>query len=320
MQIQHFCEVVVDDWLGSGSFGQVFKVYNVADPTAVYALKVTRDEYRSGVESMAMEVRAYRHIELYFSDEGRAGCGRAYGRSRYLCEDGRCLRIMLMDHYPQSLFSYLEDRGFVGLSLTDIRLFLRGILYPLRDMAAQEMIHGDLKPENIMMTDRGGRLIDFGGASFKSTGYRTNIQTRWYRSPEVILGQEPTPAIDTWSIGAILAEMAVGLPIFAGSDELHVLQLIELRLGPFPETLLSRSTSARLYFDNSKVRNQAGFVEDPADLPGALEALIPRQEDVGEQLRDHFLRLLRKMLAVDPEERITAREVFDHPYVLWESQ
>jgi hypothetical protein len=100
-------------------------------------MKVTREEYRSGVESMAMEVRAYRHIELHFSQEGSVGCGRSYGRSPYLCEDGRCLMIMLMDCYPQSLLGYLEDRGFVGLSLRDIQVFLRLILYPLRDMAAR---------------------------------------------------------------------------------------------------------------------------------------------------------------------------------------
>jgi serine/threonine protein kinase len=99
-----------------------------------------------------------------------------------------------------------------------------------------------------------------------------------------------------------------------------VLQLIELRLGSFPDALLSRSTSTRLYFHGGKVKNEPVFVGDPADLPDTLEALVPVQAGVAPPLRADFILLLREMLAVDPEERITAQEIFDHPYVLWEPQ
>ena len=48
------------------------------------------------------------------------------------------------------------------------------------------------------------------------------IQSRFYRSPEVLLGIPYDTAIDMWSLGCILVEMHTGEPIFAGSNEVTV--------------------------------------------------------------------------------------------------
>ena len=45
------------------------------------------------------------------------------------------------------------------------------------------------------------------------------IQSRFYRSPEVLLGRPYDLAIDMWSLGCILVEMHTGEPLFAGSNE-----------------------------------------------------------------------------------------------------
>lgn len=45
------------------------------------------------------------------------------------------------------------------------------------------------------------------------------IQSRFYRSPEVMLGLPYTTAIDMWSLGCILVEMHTGEPLFAGVDQ-----------------------------------------------------------------------------------------------------
>ena len=47
----------------------------------------------------------------------------------------------------------------------------------------------------------------------------TYIQSRFYRSPEVLLGLQYTTAIDMWSFGCIIAELFLGLPLFPGSCE-----------------------------------------------------------------------------------------------------
>jgi serine/threonine protein kinase len=60
------------------------------------------------------------------------------------------------------------------------------------------------------------KVIDFGSSCFESERMYTYIQSRFYRSPEVILGLEYGPAIDMWSLACILAELLSGQPLFPG--------------------------------------------------------------------------------------------------------
>ena len=48
------------------------------------------------------------------------------------------------------------------------------------------------------------------------------IQSRFYRSPEVLLGIPYNLAIDMWSLGCILVEMHTGEPLFSGKDQVHI--------------------------------------------------------------------------------------------------
>jgi len=72
----------------------------------------------------------------------------------------------------------------------------------------------------------GIKIIDFGSSCFKERRIYTYIQSRFYRSPEVILGLEYTCAIDMWSLGCILFEMYTGDPLFPGESEQEQMQLI----------------------------------------------------------------------------------------------
>ena len=73
------------------------------------------------------------------------------------------------------------------------------------------------------------QVIDFGSSCFKSKRMYTYIQSRYYRSSEVILGMPYGPPIDMWSLGCILAELWTGRPLFPGpiyspnAFRLHVL-------------------------------------------------------------------------------------------------
>jgi dual specificity tyrosine-phosphorylation-regulated kinase 2/3/4 len=74
-------------------------------------------------------------------------------------------------------------------------------------------VHCDLKPENILLkgpTKSTIKLIDFGSSCFENERLYTYIQSRFYRSPEVILGMPYGMPIDMWSFGCILAELYSG--------------------------------------------------------------------------------------------------------------
>ena len=63
------------------------------------------------------------------------------------------------------------------------------------------------------------KLIDFGSACFEGQIPHTYIQSRFYRSPEVLLGLAYDSAIDMWSLGCVAAELFLGLPILPGVHE-----------------------------------------------------------------------------------------------------
>jgi serine/threonine protein kinase len=88
-----------------------------------------------------------------------------------------------------------------------------------RFLRQHSLIHCDLKPENIllMQPQRSAiKVIDFGSSCFVNETMYTYVQSRFYRSPEVILGLQYGCEIDMWSFGCILAELYMGYPLFPG--------------------------------------------------------------------------------------------------------
>ena len=90
------------------------------------------------------------------------------------------------------------------------------------------MTHRDLKLENVLGTADGRYVLcDFGSAFFTTDS--DNLPTpylvsRFYRAPEVILGQEYDAAIDIWSVAVSLAELFLGKVLFAGKNNSDMLR------------------------------------------------------------------------------------------------
>lgn len=75
------------------------------------------------------------------------------------------------------------------------------------------------------------KVIDFGSACHERQTVYTYIQSRFYRSPEVLLGIPYTAAIDMWSLGCIAVELFLGLPLFPGTSEYNQITRIVEMLG-----------------------------------------------------------------------------------------
>ena len=109
----------------------------------------------------------------------------------------------------------------------------------------------DLKPENILLAHplhSEIKVIDFGSSCFENEKVYTYIQSRFYRSPEVILGMSYGLPIDMWSLGCILAELLTGYPIFPGENEQEQLSCIMEILGVPEKDFINRSSRKRLFF------------------------------------------------------------------------
>lgn len=108
-------------------------------------------------------------------------------------------------------------------------------------------IHADLKPENILMVQQEQgevlpqiKLVDFGNCVriVETSLYYDDfeIQTLAYRAPEVSVGCPFSPAIDVYAAGVILAELALGSPLFVSApDRRALLRQTACALGPLPQ-------------------------------------------------------------------------------------
>lgn len=108
--------------------------------------------------------------------------------------------------------------------------------------ASQKGSSAYIAPSNMRI-----RLIDFGSAFKVGEPLFTYLQSRYYRAPEVILGLKYGPAVDIWSVGCVLAELLLGLPLFPGLDNFHMLERVTNMFGPLPKVLLERATDMSYY-------------------------------------------------------------------------
>lgn len=95
---------------------------------------------------------------------------------------------------------------------------------------AANVMHRDLNPSNLLVNaDCSLKICDFGLArSFDKDALMSDyVVTRWYRSPELLLGARRYDfGVDLWAVGCILAEMLGRRAIFPGRDPVHQLSLV----------------------------------------------------------------------------------------------
>lgn len=151
-----------------------------------------------------------------------------------------------------NLYELIKQNQFRGLSTTLVRVFAQQLLNGLALLNKARLIHCDLKPENILLKNLESpiiKIIDFGSACDERQTVYTYIQSRFYRSPEVLLGLPYSSAIDMWSLGCIVVELFLGLPLFPGSSEYNQVSRIVDMLGNPPNWMIEMGKQAGEFFE-----------------------------------------------------------------------
>ena len=166
----------------------------------------------------------------------------------FVFRDHLCIVFELLD---ASIYDLLRKNHFLGLSLNLSRLIISKILEAMKIIKDAKLIHCDLKPENILLKSKkvlGLKVIDVGSACFEGFPVYSYIQSRYYRSPEVLLGLPYDSSIDMWSLGCICAELFLGIPIFPGNSEYDQLYKIFKILGLPSPHLIHKAKNRDKYF------------------------------------------------------------------------
>ncbi|XP_058026572.1 cyclin-dependent kinase 16 isoform X2 [Ahaetulla prasina] len=275
------------DKLGEGTYATVYKGKSKLTDNLV-ALKEIRLEHEEGAPCTAI-----REVSL-LKDLKHANIVTLHD----IIHTEKSLTLVF-EYLDKDLKQYLDDCGNV-INMHNVKLFLFQLLRGLAYCHRQKVLHRDLKPQNLLINERGElKLADFGLARAKSIPtktYSNEVVTLWYRPPDILLGStEYSTQIDMWGVGCIFYEMSTGRPLFPGSTVEEQLHFIFRILGtPNEETwpgILSNE-EFRAY-NYPKYRSEA------------LINHAPRLDNDG-------VDLLGKLLQFEGRKRISADEAMRH--------
>ncbi|XP_051276059.1 homeodomain-interacting protein kinase 1-like [Dicentrarchus labrax] len=175
------------------------------------------------------------------------------------------------------------------------------------------------------------KLIDFGLARpVSAVEPGVCVQTTWYRAPEVMLHLPFDEAIDMWSLGLVAAELATGSPLYPGDTDYDVLRFILETQGQPADDVLDRGMGTEYYFREQRHGQQRWMFKSPEQF--AYETGVYANETRCQRLKslddlehlmmdsDHqteqrlLVDLIKRMLELDPEQRIKPLEVLQHPF------
>ena len=279
--------------LGEGAYGTVF----LAEDSKNNNVKVALKQLKGGTVEEGVPISCLREISL-------------------MKELSHVNIVKLMDviHLSSSItlvFEYVE---------TDLKELLKknenkplppklykSLLYQLlkgiQNIHKMKILHRDIKSENLLISkDNVLKITDFGlarGYGLPIKNFRNDVVSLWYRSPDILLGNEQYErSVDMWSIGCIFGEMVTGTIFFKGFSENDQLRKIFEILGTPNEKWY------KFYMEYPGWEKQA-----------LTEVSLPKKwKDVLPNLDDNGIDLISKLLELDPEKRILAPEALEHPF------
>lgn len=277
-----------------GSYGVVFRARDKETGEIVALKKIKMDQEKNGFPITSLReihtLMMARHENIVHVREIVVG-------------DTLTQIFIVMDFIEHDLKTLLTTMRTPFLA-SEIKTILLQLLSATALCHGNWIIHRDLKTSNLLMNNRGQiKVADFGLARTYGDPPMGNmtqlVVTLWYRAPELLLGAESyTTSVDIWSIGCIFGELILREPLFPGKGEIDQVGKIFKLLGRPTEEVWP------------------GFKLLPNAKRFDLNAIQPYSA-----LRQKFryvteagIDLMNKLLAYDPEQRITAEKALNHPY------
>ena len=216
----------IEEELGGGSFGTVFRARDMTLDREV-ALKVLRPGNQHSAASLLAEARA------------AAALIHPNVCAIHAVDSNEGVPIIVMEFVAGRALSHLLGRG--ALEPARAASIARQIALGMAAAHANGVVHGDLKPANVLVTQDGTvKVVDFGLARRTPSLASPDETTVWnpeseggisgtpaYMAPEQARGEPPTQASDVFSLGLIFYELLSGERVRGGGNVLELLRQID---------------------------------------------------------------------------------------------
>jgi len=312
-------------YTGSGVFSNVVRARDTSRGSKEVAVKIIRNNeimHKAGLK----ELETLRRLNEQ-DPEDKFHCLRLYrsfSHKKHLC--------MAFESLSMNLREVLKKYGkHVGINLLAVRSYTLQLLMALKLMRKCNIIHADIKPDNILVNENKSilKLCDFGSASHVADCEITPyLVSRFYRAPEIILGQKYDFAIDLWSAGATIYELATGKIMFPGTSNNQMIKLFMELKGKIPNKYIRRGMFKDKHFDEncSFLCHETDKVTQKDKV--VVMPMVAKARSIAHELRGgekltpemnarvtHLADFLDKIHAIDPTKRPSINSCLTHPFI-----
>ncbi|KAF2013642.1 Pkinase-domain-containing protein [Aaosphaeria arxii CBS 175.79] len=297
---------VTGDRLGEGTYAVVYSGHFRSDPARLVAIKKIKvqQEWKDGIPMDAIrEIKFLQELE-------HPNIIKLY--DVYSTKDQNI--SLVLEHLPLGDLEGLWKNKEISYTSADIKSWSNMLAQAIWWCHEHFVLHRDIKGNNLLIAADGTvKLADFGLArSFADAGRPMThvVITRFYRPPELLYGaRHYSGKVDIWSVGCVIAELAIRRFFLTGDSDLGQLAVICEHFGTPTEETWPGVSKLEYYIKPSEQQSWQGNGTAPRKgYPSSWwKAAFPLLGDDG-------IDLLRAMLTPDPNKRLSAKQVLDHPY------
>ena len=315
-------EYKLESVIGRGTFGLVYLACNKKNPKEKFAIKRYFKNLHPNLCQLEISILSYLNQKTNADNILKLYDGFIKNQDLFL----------IMSYQPHQKFSeYYSD-----LPLNKLKVYMKALLSSLNTIHKLGIVHRDIKPDNFLFDIHTGKsmLIDFGLAEadldtrlwtqinqgstnedyiiiseLQKNNYRHRTGTKGFLAPEIIFhAQYQSSPVDIWAAGVVfLCFLSKRLPVFnlnkfskITDETIRELEPLIVVYGKDAIIEIAQKFKSFMYVSD---------VFDKYKLEKGIETLIMRKD-----IDKNGVDLLKKMMELDPEKRITAEEALKHPF------
>jgi len=305
--------------IGSGSYGRVYECEHESDKYAVKRNLISKSvDFIGSVKELDLLHKVKTNQSSYLSQ-----CTHYF----FVCPFKEPPSPLSPDMKDDKVY-FVFNRASMNLhdfikshhNFKPLKWMMLNILMALEVLHYNNIVHLDLKPTNILVDIKDDKytaiLADFGMSRFITKQYdQTGLPiTSWYRAPEMCSKRAiQRLSSDIWSLGCIFFEMVFRTCIMAvkSDDDSHDVVLKNI-ISKHPK--VTQADLKSIISDNGKIAEYMALKSEDSSWMARIDTrIVPIFEEYVGRF-DLFQDLLNKMLAFNPDKRITASQALVHPF------